>query len=281
MKKRISVGITQPLLMYASDIVYKQFPCWDGWRPLKMSLLLPRSRKIPRPVLIWVCGGGFESMDRDVWMPEMQYFARNGYAVASIEYRTHNLSPFPGLIEDAKAAVRYLRAHASQFGLDPSRIAMMGESAGGYITSMVAVTGKIRDFDTGENLDQSSEIQAAVNIYGRTRQVLGWHEKVEQKRTRNSTELLLNGKPDDIPEIYEKATPSTYLHKDVPPFLIMHGSEDTTVPMVQNDLFYEDLVKCGIRADYYIIEGATHGSPHFYQPEIKALVLDFLNKSLG
>ncbi|MDE7357130.1 MAG: prolyl oligopeptidase family serine peptidase [Bacteroidales bacterium] len=90
-----------------------------------------------------------------------------------------------------------------------------------------------------------------------------------------------NGKPEDIPDIYEKATPTTYLHDAVPPFLILHGTEDAAVPIIQNDLFYEDLVQAGISADYYIIEGGWHGSPHFYQPEIKELILAFLNQHLA
>jgi len=281
MKYTISVENAQPLLAYASDITYKQYDCCGVWRPLKLSLLLPRDRSTPRPLLIWVCGGGFEAMDKDLWMPEMYDFARSGYVVASIEYRTHNLKTFPGLIEDAKAAVRFLRANAAMYGIDPDRIAMMGESAGGYIASMVAVTGNTREFDVGDNLDRSSAIQAAINIYGRTQQVRGWHEKIEQGRPRNTTELLLNGKPDDIPEIYAKATPSTYLHKDVPPFLILHGTEDFVVPIAQNDIFYEHLIEHGISADYYAVEGGAHGSAHFYQPEIKKIVLDFLNKTLA
>lgn len=280
MKKTLHVELKQPLLISVTDVAFRTVPyCWSSYKQLKMSLLIPKTRKNvePRPLLIWVCGGGFEQLDKDIWMPEMQYFARNGYVVASIEYRTHNIAPFPALIEDAKGAVRYLRAHAAEYCIDPTRIAMMGESAGGYISSMVAVTGNTREFDNGEYLDQSSEIQAAVNIYGRTRQVLGWHEKIVQGRPRNTTELLMNGKPDDIPEVYEKATPTTYMRPGLPPFLILHGTNDKAVPINQNDLFYEDLVKAGGYVDYYIIEGARHGGPEFYQPEVKKIILDFLN----
>lgn len=281
MKKTLQVKIERPLLISVTDIAFATVPyCGGGYHQLKMSLLMPRNRKDvkPRPLLIWVCGGGFEVLDKDIWIPEMQFFARNGYVVASIEYRTHNIAPFPALIKDAKAAVRYLRAHADQYGIDPARIAMMGESAGGYISSMVGVTGHIKDFDEGEYLDQPSDIQIAVNIYGRTRQVRGWHEKIEQGRPRNTTELLMNGKPDDIPEIYEKATPTTYVREGLPPFLILHGTKDAAVPVIQNDLFYEDLVKVGTDVDYYVIEGAGHGSPEFYQPEVKKIILDFMDK---
>lgn len=282
MKRDISVEVKQPLLTSVTDITYKYYECSSGFKPLKMSLIIPKNRtqNTARPLLIWVCGGGFEVLDKDVWMPEMQYFARNGYSIASIEYRTHNVKPFPGLIEDAKEAVRYLRAHAKQFGIDVERIAMMGESAGGYISSMVGVTGNTKEFDTGENLEQSSEIQAVINIYGRTRQERGWYEKVEQGRPRNTTELLMNGKPDDIPEVYRKATPTTYMRKGLPPFLLLHGTEDKAVPVIQNDLFYDDLLNAGTDVDYYRVIGAGHGGPEFYQPEVKKIILDFMNKYL-
>ena len=280
MKRDISVEVKQPLLASVKDITYKYYECSSGFKPLKMSLMIPKNRdgNTARPLLIWVCGGGFEVLDKDVWMPEMQFFARNGYSIASIEYRTHNLKPFPGLIEDAKEAVRYLRAHARQYGIDVDRIAMMGESAGGYISSMVGVTGNTKEFDTGENLDQSSEVQAVINIYGRTRQERGWYEKIEQGRPRNTTELLMNGKPDDIPEIYRKATPTTYVRKGLPPFLLLHGTDDKAVPVIQNDLFYDDLLEAGTDVDYYRVIGAGHGGPEFYQPEVKKIILDFMNK---
>lgn len=282
MKTDITIELEQPLLVSVTDLTYKNYKCAGTYKPLKMSLMIPRHRdeNTARPLLIWVCGGGFESLDKDVWMPEMQYFARNGYSVASIEYRTHNLKPFPGLIEDAKEAVRYIRAHAKEYGIDPGRIAMMGESAGGYISSMVGVTGNTKEFDTGEYLEQSSEIQVVINIYGRTRQERGWREKIEQGRPRNTTELLMNGKPEDIPEVYRKATPSTYMRKGLPPFLILHGTDDKAVPIIQNDLFYEDLVQAGGDVDYYRVAGAGHGGPEFYQPKMKKIILDFMNKYL-
>lgn len=268
------------MLISVTDITYKYYKSSGTYKPLKMSLLIPRNRdeNTKRPLLIWVCGGGFETLDKDVWMPEMQYFARNGYSVASIEYRTHNQKPFPGLVEDAKEAVRYLRAHAKEYGIDCERIAMMGESAGGYISSMVGVTGNTKEFDTGEYRNESSEIQAVINIYGRTRQERGWREKIEQGRPRNTTELLMNGKPEDIPEVYRKATPSNYMRKGLPPFLILHGTEDKAVPIIQNDLFYEDLVQAGAQVDYYRVIGAGHGGAQFYQPEMKKIILDFLNR---
>ncbi|MBR3842830.1 MAG: prolyl oligopeptidase family serine peptidase [Christensenellaceae bacterium] len=282
MKKSLHIDIAQPTIMALTEITYKYIPYWNGFHPLKMSLLLPKERKglSPRPLLIWVCGGGFESMDKDVWLPELVFYARAGYIVASIEYRTHNLATFPGLLEDAKAAVRFLRAHAEDFLIDPERVAMAGESAGGYLTTMAGVTGNTREFDVGENLDQSSELQAVVNIYGRSDMVRGWYEKNNQGRIRNGTELLLGGKPDGIPEIYKKASASHYIRPDMPPFLLLHGTGDRMVPIEQNDLFYEQMTAAGNEVEYYTVEGAGHGAEEFYQPEIKNLVLAFLDKHL-
>lgn len=282
MKKTLRLEVTQPTIISITDIAYSYVPYWNGFKPLKMSLLLPKFREniAPRPFIIWICGGGFDTMDKDVWLPEMLFYARNGYTVASIEYRTQNVAVFPALLEDVKAAARFLRAHSEEFAIDKEKGAVMGESAGAYLATLAAVSGNTREFDKGENLSESSEFQAAVNIYGRSDMVRGWYEKRDQGRKRNGTELLLGGKPDEIPELYEKASPVCYIRKGLPPFLLLHGSNDKMVPQIQNDLFYEKLIESGNEADYYIIEDAGHGADEFYQPEIKKIVLEFLDKHL-
>lgn len=94
-----------------------------------------------RPVLLWLCGGAWLDMNKDVWMPEMVAFAKAGYTVVTAEYRLTHEAKFPAQIEDVKAALRYLRAHAAQFNIDPLKFAVMGESAGGYLTALAGTTG--------------------------------------------------------------------------------------------------------------------------------------------
>jgi len=142
------------------------------------------------------------------------------------------------------------------------------------------VTGGIAEFDVGENLQESSAVQAVVDIYGRTYQVRGWHEKVAQGRARNGTELLMGGRPDAVPGTYERATAATYVGPDTPPFLILHGTADALVPQVQSDLLYDALTAAGAEADYYAVEGAGHGDAMFYQDAVKAIILDFLDRHL-
>ena len=111
------------------------------------------------PLLIWLCGGAFQVMDPDVWIPQWTEFARKGSVVASVEYRTANEAPFPAALEDVKAAIRFLRANASCFGVDPEKVFVGGESAGGCLACLAGVYGKERRYDVGEYLEYSSQIQ--------------------------------------------------------------------------------------------------------------------------
>ena len=115
-------------LTLISDVTYAHQVYWfnNTMRPMKMSLILPKDRphEGPRPLLVWLCGGGFRVMDKDVWIPQLVYFAQHGYTVASIQYRTTNESVFPDPIVDIKAAIRYLRAHAAEFFIDPTKVVL-------------------------------------------------------------------------------------------------------------------------------------------------------------
>ena len=169
MKKTISVKITQEAITLIPNVVYKMESYWydTTQRPLKMSILMPKHWQghAAQPLVVWLCGGGFQVMDENIWIPQLIDFARAGFTVASVEYRTAHQAPFPAEVEDVKAAIRYLKAHREQYCFDGENIFVMGESAGGAIA---AECGLITDpaYDRGEYLEYGSHVTGVVDFYG-------------------------------------------------------------------------------------------------------------------
>lgn len=288
MKKTVNKQIEHEVLSLIPSISYSCIPSWYGstMRNLKMDIIAPKVREGHEkcPLIIWICGGAFRVVDRSVWIPEMMYFARKGYIVASIEYRTSNESVFPASLVDGKAAVRYLKAHAEEFCIDSDRICVMGESAGGALASLIGFTGHLKEFEAGDYLDYDSSVNAVVSFYG----------------VADMTNDFAAGKAgagaynDDVPpwtfedylginytkEVAEKSSAATYINETTPPIMLLHGADDTTVPIAQSEGFYEQLQKNGVECDFYVVEGAGHGDDAFYQPQILDVVDEFLKKVL-
>jgi acetyl esterase/lipase len=204
-------------------------------------------------------------VDRGVWIPDLVWFAKQGYAIASVDYSTGYRSLYPQSVEDVKLAIRFLKAHAEDYGVDPSRIALMGESAGGYLTAFCALTGKNREFDQGGYEDYGSEVQAAIPWYPPVRMA-------EMKSSLKKTSL-----PYDI-AAYADIT--GFVTPEAPPFLILHGNKDDLVPLSQGELLHDSLQKAGAGADLIIIEGAGHGDTAFVQRGVLRLILEFLEAKL-
>ncbi|MDR2020719.1 MAG: alpha/beta hydrolase [Treponema sp.] len=273
MKKNIQIEAEDLLIAMADGIVYAQRPdfCDITFRQLRLSLLKPRTyfdydKRVIWPVIVFICGGGFTEMDRNAWVPELSWFAKRGYVVASVDYTTRTRSRFPEQLIDIKEAIRFLRAHAAEFGLDPARFAVMGESAGGYLSAITGVTGKTREFDTGGNLEQSSEVQAAIP----------WYPPVNLGGIKFEDFMLpiLPQGLKDYPNILD------FVHKEAPPYMILHGTADTQVPVSESEALYDALQKAGVDADLIIFEGVEHAEAHFVQPQVKQMMLDFLNRHL-
>lgn len=264
------------------DIAYASVPSWYGStrRNLKMDILAPKVREGHEkcPLAVWFCGGEFRLMDKSVWIPEMMYFARKGYVVASVEYRTSNEVNFPEPLCDAKAAIRYLKAHAEEYCIDPDRICVMGESAGGSIASLVGMTGGIREYERGDYLEYDSKVQAVIDFYGLVDmdlEVSGEPNDMIPPWTVQDYLGVLHTKQD-----IRKASALSYVTEAVPPVMILHGGADQAVSPMQSEKFYEKLQEKGVLSDLYLIEDAAHGDDAFYQDEVLAKVDEFLKKSI-
>lgn len=285
MREKLKIPLSKPRYRLLGDLVYSQAPAWYGnvMRPLRMSLVLPIGEPKARlPLLLWCCGGAWLDVDKDIWIPELMPYVHAGYAVASIEYRLSNNSSFPAPVADAKTAIRFLRANAERFGLDKDRFAIMGESAGGFIAAMVGATGKTERFDGDEWKGESSAVQAAVDWYGPTDflDLLELEGADPYERYASPENLLLGCFAKDHPEAARAANPATYVDAATPPFLIIHGNADTSVPFRQSELLYAALERAGADASFLELEGARHGSDEFIQAELTNRIIAFLNDKL-
>ncbi|AVR01420.1 alpha/beta hydrolase [Pluralibacter gergoviae] len=284
---------TQGRVDALNDIVYSQVKSATDVRQLHMSLLVPRNNKL-KPAIVYFPGGGFTSASWHKYIAMRMALANAGFVVASAEYRTVP-DTFPAPVVDGKAAVRYLREHAAEYGIDPKRIGVLGDSAGGYLAQMVALTGGEKRFEQGDYLTQSSAVQAAATLYGISdlRNIgEGFPEVVQNvHRSPAVTEaLLVNGTAfRDFPGAAigsdEKkalaASPMGHLSGKKPPFLIMHGSADTLVSPLQSQQLYNALKKAGDRADYVILAGAEHGDDTWYQTPVIERVVNWFKATLG
>ena len=202
-----------------------------------------------------------------------------GYAVASINYRFSQHAVFPAQIEDCKAAIRWLRANAAKYHLDPDHIGVWGASAGGHLVALLGTTGGVKDLEgQGGNLDQSSRVQCVVDWFGPT-ELTTMGEQGD--KPGSPVALLIGGPAPENKQKARKASPLTYVSKDAAPFLIMHGDKDNVVPLRQSELLAEALKKAGVEVTLQVVKGNGHGGPGFNSPESRKLIEDFFAKHLG
>lgn len=287
----IDVPVVQGRIDAISGVVYSQvFERGRSVRGLKMTLFVPRTKE-KKPAVLYFPGGGFTSADHEKFL-EMRYaLARAGYAVAACEYRAVP-NKFPALLEDAKAAVRWMREHASEFGVDADRIGLLGDSAGGYVVQMAGATNGEKNWDVGDFKEVSSDVQAVVSIYGISDlTTIGdgiGNENVHESAAVTEA-LLLNGPAfkdfagasvNADPQKAKAASPIGHVDGTEPPFLLMHGSGDKVVSPLQSKKMFEALQNKKVEAEYVLVRGAGHGDLPWYQPSVISRVVNFFDRHL-
>ena len=293
--KILNVTIRKPKIHFVPDVVYSQVSTFEKpIQPLQMDLLIPQvSKKLP--AVIFVTGGGFMSANR-ARMPQLRIFlAERNFVVASINYRTVPNSRFPQPIEDVKSAIRFVKANAQKFNVDAEKVFVIGDSAGGYLTAFAAVTNGDKIFNVGENLDVSSEIAAAVDLYGisdLTKIADDFSDDVQSlyNSAGSVTALFVNGVPafggvdggiKAHPIAAERANPINYITKNSAPMLLMHGTADNVVSPAQTDLLFQALKNRGVEAERYLIPNANHADEYWQQDEVLELIAEFLTRHLS
>ena len=270
----------QPKLPYNATVLHDLTYVKDGHLRQRLDLYLP-SAAAPAPLIVWIHGGAFRMGSKDDGVP-VEYLSA-GCAIASINYRLSQHALFPAQIEDCKAAVRWLRAHAVEYHLDAERFAAWGPSAGGHLAAMLGTAGGERRFEVGKGLGYSSKVCAVVDYYGPTDfSQMDSHRLPEGMLhdTPDSPESeLVGGAIQQHPQRVAEANPITYVSKDAPPFLIVHGDRDPLVPYHQSQLLAAALEKAGVTVRLYTVKGAGHGG--FTDPRVPELTHAFLTKHLG
>jgi acetyl esterase/lipase len=247
----------------------------DGHERQKLDLYLPEKADGPLPIIVWIHGGAWRAGSKE--RTPALLFTTRGYAVASINYRLSQHAVFPAQIEDCKTAIRWLRAHAKQYNLDPEHVGVWGGSAGGHLVALLGTTNHIKDLDGKGNLDQSSRVQAVVDWYGPSDFL---HFRGAGSDPKGPVSQLLGGTLQDNKEKAVLASPVTHVTKEAAPFLIMHGDKDEAVPFSQSEILTEALKKAGVEVTLKKLEGAGHGGPAFTNEESRKLIADFFDKHL-
>lgn len=289
----IHVENTRGRIDTLNGIVYSQIKSAVAVRQLHMSLLVPRNTDL-KPAIVYFPGGGFTSAAWDKFIEMRIALAQAGFVVAAAEYRTVP-DTFPAPIVDGKSAIRYLREHAKTYGIDPQRIGVLGDSAGGYMAQMMALTNGDKAFEQGDFLNQSSDVQAAATLYGISNLLnIGEGFPAAIQKVHESpavTEaLLVHGSAfrdwpgaaiDSDKQKALAASPMGHVNGKKPPFLIMHGSADTLVSPQQSAQLYKALKAEGNKADYVLLEGAEHGDDYWYQQPVIDRVVGWFKATLG
>jgi acetyl esterase/lipase len=249
---------------------------------LTMDLYQPRKAIGDAPAVVYIHGGGWTSGDKSdgVGLIFKQELTRRGYIYAAINYRLAPKYTFPAQIEDVKCAIRHLRAEADRYGLDPLRIGVIGGSAGGHLAALLGTSDAQAGWDVGEYTEQSSRVQAVIDLYGPT----DLKAMLAAASLRYATQVF--GASDNQDEVLDTYSPVTYVSPDDPPFLIMHGDQDQVVPLEQSQILYERLKSDGVPVELVIVKNAGHSfepaegqiEPNF--PELFMLVGDFFDQYL-
>lgn len=246
-------------------VTYAEVP---GFRPLLMDVHVPVGAPGPVPCVVWVHGGGWEFGDRrftpDHWPAELLFesLVGAGLAVATVDYRLSGEARYPAALHDVKAAVRFLRSRAADLGIDPGRLGVSGESAGGHLAAMVALTGGDPSLEgaVGEP-GPSSAVQAAAILYG----VTDFSAEIASRslppgQVPDEPEVrFLGATPEQAPGLAAAASPVSHATSSAPPVLLISGDCDAVVPLDQSERLRDALVAAGARDIVLeVVPGADH-----------------------
>ncbi|HKH47652.1 MAG TPA: alpha/beta hydrolase fold domain-containing protein [Thermoanaerobaculia bacterium] len=278
-----------------SGLTYASWTAADGsTRNLQLDLLVPSGASAPVPVVVWIHGGGWFQGSRTPIPSGVSALCSRGFAVASIDYRLTADAVWPAQIQDCKGAVRWLRAHAGQYGLDPDRFAAWGESAGGQLANMLGVSGGLGTVSVGSvsvdlegtmggNAGQSSRVQAVVDWFGHSDLLrLRFYPATTLHDPPGSPESKLIGGPiQKNPERAATASPVSFVSPDDPPFLILHGTIDDLVAFNQSEILADALRSRGVPVSFVPVPNVGHGGPSFSSTTNLQTVYQFLDDRLG
>jgi len=259
------------------DLAYASI---DGIDPsyLSLDLYLPvRDLTHPVPLVVWFHGGGFTGGDK---APARFYgtFA-SGYAVASVNYRLEQVAKFPAQAHDAKAAIRWLRAHATEYGYDPDNIFAWGASAGAELAGLLgtSVGSEALEGDVGENLDQSSAVQGVCFYYGISNLFTVAEQTFFGEQLAAGIDSTLGGPIEELADLAWLMSPVAHVDATDPPFLLVHGTLDQACSVQQSIDFHEVLLAAGVKSELILIPSAAHGGMTGWSGDVLGRVRAFFD----
>lgn len=236
-----------------------------------------------RPLIVWVHGGAWRSGSKD--QVPILGLREKGYNIASVEYRLSPVAKFPAQVHDIKGAIRFLRARASDYGYDPSGIAIAGASAGGHLAALVGVTSGHPELEgaVGGRLQESSAVRAIIDLYGPTDLLTILEQSTPHGLSVRipALNLLLGGLPDEVSELSRLASPVTHVDPGDPPLLLIHGDQDPQVPINQSHELHGRYKGLHLPVTFEVVYGGAHGGEAFYDDVRLQLMESFLTEFLA
>ena len=250
---------------------------------LTLDIYLPQQAENPFPIVVWIHGGGWQAGSKE--SVNGTWLLQKGFGIVSINYRLTDKAIYPGQINDCKGAIRWLRANATKYNFDPDKIGVFGSSAGGHLAALVGSSGDVQELEgiVGGNLNVSSRVQAVCDWYGPANfmTICGTVPPTSNHCDAASPEgKLIGGDLRTNPEKCKSVSPISYVSKDDPPFLIMHGTADGTVPFTQSvelDSAYRSIIH---DVTFIPQPGAGHGGGSFGADSTKKRITDFFTRVL-
>lgn len=259
-----------------TDIEYAK----AGDTSLKLDVYKPKTQATKaRPCVVWIHGGGWQNGSKANGARLLPPILANGdYVGASVEYRLTDVAPWPAQIHDCKAAIRYLRANAAKLGIDPNKIGVWGASAGGHLVSLLGTSGDVAELEGNLGVSGvSSRVTCVVDFCGPSDFLLFGVEAPRLNEPGQPLYKLFGGPLKEKQEVAKQASPVTYVTKDDPPFLIMHGTADNTVNIRQAERFDEALTQAGVNTTFVKIINGPHA---FGGRKVEERVVAFFDKHL-
>jgi acetyl esterase/lipase len=279
----VSIGsavLTTMLPAASSEPKELTYATVDG-KELKLDLRLPASGG-SEGLVIWIHGGAWRAGSKKDC--DLKGLVERGWAVASLDYRLSTVAPFPAQAFDIKAAIRFLRAHAAEYGYSSQRFVIAGSSAGGHLAALIGVTNGTAELEgeEGNSLQVSSSVQAIVVLYGASdlTTILSQSTPHGLAMRRPALDLLLGGQPEEKPVLARLASPVFHVDSGDPPLLLMHGDQDPQMPINQAHELQGAYEKLSLPVMFKVIHGAGHGGLAFTDEAGLKLIDSFLRTHL-
>ena len=248
---------------------------------LGLDLYLPAGVKHP-PLVVYLHGGAWNAGSKTQYPA---FLVEHGLAVASVDFRSTDVAAFPANVHDIKAAIRYLRAHATDYGYRTDRIAIAGASSGAHLAALVGVTSgnTALEGEEGDARGQSSAVQAIVSWFGASdlTTILAQSTPFGLAMREPALRRLLGGLPDAVPDAAKLASPVFHVDAKDPPLLLLHGDQDRQMPINQLHELDGAYARVGLKAETFILHGVGHDGEPFYKGEPAERVVDFLHRTIG